>query len=245
MNSNPDIAAVQAYFPGYGGGLTACTDPTALGTEGPIATTPKSTRPGTRPSRFTTRCKRLLLCAISTIGRGPSPSYSRAIDNVSEIFSTGGGGTTIAYAQNPLNTDVAERGVSGNSYPSVIGLQMVYSEPWFQGPERMAWAAARRLCKASTRSTPTTRVEPFDPYQFYTAQSPFVNPADSLAVNSFCDLGFSQEDFIGVVHPRPILSNPRAPLGSVAINSGAGGYINCSPGSPFSIERALALEQPV
>lgn len=55
-----------------------------------------------------------------------SYTYSRTIDNVSEIFSTGGGGTTVAYAQNPLDTNVAERGVSGNSYPNVIGLQMNY-----------------------------------------------------------------------------------------------------------------------
>ena len=46
-----------------------------------------------------------------------SYTYSRTIDNVSEIFSTGGGGTTVAYAQNPSDTNVAERGVSGNSIP--------------------------------------------------------------------------------------------------------------------------------
>ena len=46
-----------------------------------------------------------------------SYTFSRAIDNTSEIFATGtgGGGNTNTYAQNPLDPNVAERGVSGNS----------------------------------------------------------------------------------------------------------------------------------
>ena len=51
---------------------------------------------------------------------------------MSEIFSTFSGGTTNAFAQDPLNSDVGERGASGNSYPSVVGLELTYTEPWFR-----------------------------------------------------------------------------------------------------------------
>ena len=232
LNSNPDIAAVQAYFPGYGGGLTACTDPTAFGYGRPDCDYAEvNTTGNTAFSIYNALQTSFTMRNLHNWTGTVSYTYSRAIDNVSEIFSTGGGGTTIAYAQNPLNTDVAERGVSGNSYPSVIGLQMVYSEPWFKGQN--GWLG-RLLGGYSFNAFYTYNTgQPFNPYQFYTAQSPFVNPADPLAVNSFCDLGFSQ-NFIGDDSCRPILSNPRAPLGSVGINTGAGGYINYSTGQPIS-----------
>ena len=49
-----------------------------------------------------------------------SYTWSRALDNTSEIFGTGSAGNTVAYAQNPLDPNVAERGVSGNSYPKCV-----------------------------------------------------------------------------------------------------------------------------
>ena len=56
-------------------------------------------------------------------------TYSRTIDNTSEIYPTGAGGNTLEYAQNPLNTNTAERGVSGISYPNVFAFGFVYQVP--------------------------------------------------------------------------------------------------------------------
>jgi hypothetical protein len=132
MNTNPDILDVQTAFPGFGGGITPCTDQSA----------PSYTRPN---------CNNFL---VDTVGNTAfsiynglqtsftvrnfhhwtgtaSYTYSRTIDNTSEINSTAAGGNTSAFAQNPLNTDIGERGVSGNSYPNVWGVQAVYTEPWF------------------------------------------------------------------------------------------------------------------
>jgi hypothetical protein len=230
LNANPDIADVQAHFPRYGTGQSVCTDPTAYGYTRPncsyglvqsTANTAFSIYNGLQTS-FTLRNLHHWTGTVSY-------TYSRAIDNVSEIFSTNGGGTTSAYAQDPLNSDVGERGVGGNSYPSVIGLQMAYTEPWFKAQK----GAMGRLLGGYTFNALYTynTGQPFNPYQATTAQSPFVNPNDPMAATSFCDFGFSQ--VFG--NPcRPVLSNPQAPLSSVGINTGSG-YIDYATGQPISL----------
>ena len=229
---DPDIAAVQAYFPGYGAGLTACADPNAFGygrTNCSYAQV--NTTGNTAFSIYNALQTSFTLRNLHNFTGTVSYTYSRTIDNVSEIFSTGGGGTTIAYAQNPLDANTAERGPSGNSYPNVIGLQMAYTEPWFKG--QSGWRG-RVLGGYSFNAFYTFNSgQPFNPYQATTAQSPFVNQSDPLASTSFCDFGFSQV-FIGVDSCRPILSNSHAPLGSVGINTGAGGYIDYTTGQAIS-----------
>ncbi len=111
LNTNPDIAAVQTYFPGYGAGLTACTDPTAFGYGRPNCDYAEvNTTANTAFSIYNALQTSFTVRNLHNWTGTVSYTYSRTIDNVSEIFSTGGGGTTIAYAQNPLNTNVAERG---------------------------------------------------------------------------------------------------------------------------------------
>jgi hypothetical protein len=230
LNTNPDIGDVQASFPGYGAGQPVCTDPTALGYNRPncnyflvqtTANTAFSIYNGLQTS-FTARNFHNWTGTFSY-------TYSRTIDNVSEIFSTLGGGTTIAFAQNPLDPNVAERGVSGNSYPSVIGLQATYSEPWFKGQNGIL---GRLLGGYAFNAFYTyNNGQPFNPYQAIAAESPYVNASDPKASTSFCDGAFASA-FIGNNQCRPILSNPKAPLGTVGINTGSGGYINYATGQP-------------
>ncbi len=48
------------------------------------------------------------------------------MNNATDAFrSTGSGGSTIAYAQNPLNTDSAERGLSGNDFTNMTALRLL------------------------------------------------------------------------------------------------------------------------
>jgi hypothetical protein len=56
-------------------------------------------------------------------------TYSRTIDNSSEIFGTLGGGNSIAFAQNPLDPNQAERAVSGISFPNVASISFTYAVP--------------------------------------------------------------------------------------------------------------------
>jgi hypothetical protein len=48
-----------------------------------------------------------------------SYTWSKATDNISEIGSTFGAGTTQAFSQNPLNYTTAEHGLSGLDFPQV------------------------------------------------------------------------------------------------------------------------------
>ena len=59
-------------------------------------------------------------------------TYSRTIDNSSDIFSTFGGGNSVTFSQNPFDANVGERGVSGNSIPHVASASLVYDLPMFQ-----------------------------------------------------------------------------------------------------------------
>jgi len=61
-----------------------------------------------------------------------SYTYSKTIDNASEIFSTFAGGNTLAFAQNPFNTSAAERANSGIDFPHVVGVAVVYDLPFYK-----------------------------------------------------------------------------------------------------------------
>ncbi|MGB6689299.1 MAG: carboxypeptidase regulatory-like domain-containing protein [Terracidiphilus sp.] len=249
LDGNPELATVQAFYPGYGSGLTACSDPTAFGygrencSYGLIDTTANSAFSiyNGLQTAFTVR-------NFHNWTGTASYTFSRTIDNTSEIFSTGSGGNTSAYAQDPLNSDVGERGVSGNSYPNVIGLQMSYLEPWFKDQRGIL---GRALGGYNFNAFYTfNNGQPFNPIQNQVSvQSPNVltyictvnncnaktPPPPTINVTeaetSFCDLGFAE--VFG--NPcRPILSNPAAPMTSVGINTGPGGYINYVTGTPTS-----------
>jgi Carboxypeptidase regulatory-like domain len=230
LNANPDIGDVQAAFPSYGSGQTVCTDPTALGFNRTncsysLVQTTANTAFSIYNALQTSFTVRNLHNWTGTV----SYTYSRAIDNVSEIFSTNGGGTTSAYAQDPLNPNVAERGVSGNSYPNVVGLQMAYSEPWFSEQKGIV---GRLLGGYSFNTFYTYNTgQPFNPFQASTVQSPFVNQSDTKAATGFCDFNFAQ---VFGSPCRPILSNSHAPMGTVGVNTGAGGYINYVTGQTIS-----------
>jgi carboxypeptidase family protein/TonB-dependent receptor-like protein len=59
-----------------------------------------------------------------------SYTYSHTIDNASEIFSTISGGNTLSFAQNPFDTNRAERANSGLDFPHLVGVTMVYELPF-------------------------------------------------------------------------------------------------------------------
>jgi hypothetical protein len=57
-------------------------------------------------------------------------TFSKTIDNASEIFSTGTGGSTNSFAQNPFNIGQGERAQSGISYPHTLGILWIYDLPY-------------------------------------------------------------------------------------------------------------------
>ena len=237
LNGNPDLADVQSSFPGYGSGQTPCATSGAFGAGRVNCSNYLVEATGnTAFSIYNALQTSFTLRNLHNFTGIVSYTFSRTIDNTSEIFGTGGGGNTSAYAQDPLNTNSAERGVSGNSYPNVIGLQMSYNEPWFKDQKGIL---GRLLGGYSFNAFYAYNAgEPFNPIQNAIAvQSPNVlnaiaglTPAQTaMATTSFCDIGWSE---VFGNSCRPILSNPSAPLASVGINAGPLGYLDYVTGAP-------------
>ncbi|PYP91937.1 MAG: hypothetical protein DMG65_05725 [Candidatus Angelobacter sp. Gp1-AA117] len=59
-------------------------------------------------------------------------TFSKNLDNVSEIFSTFGGGNSVAFAQNPLNTGRGEYSFSGLDYPHTWTALFTEQLPFFK-----------------------------------------------------------------------------------------------------------------
>lgn len=64
-----------------------------------------------------------------------SYTWSKTTDNVSEIFSTGGAGTTLAFSQNPLNFTNGENGLSGLDFPQSFTVSFTEAIPFFRQQE--------------------------------------------------------------------------------------------------------------
>jgi hypothetical protein len=151
-----------------------------------------------------------------------SYTFSRALDNASEIYPTGTGGNTAAYSQNPLDTNLGERGVSGNSYPNALGLSYVYEFPTFAKgngflPKIMNGYQLNGIYRYNSG-------QPFQPYQPLSLANQF--GPDS----SFCDLTF-QNSAVGFGNDvcRLVLSNKKAPLNTIAYLNPYGGPNSNTP----------------
>ncbi len=178
-------------------------------------------------------------------------TWSRTIDNASEAYSGSGGGTTIAVAQSPFNIDQAERGVSGDSYPNVTALGLVYRVKPF---EQQRGIVGHMLGGFSFNTVYTFNSgQPYTPYQpskftpgnvvLQNAAGTAANP-NNLVVVPYANQGqalYSFGDYyynsgvLGADTERPILVNPNAPAGTVAWNAGPGvGYLDARTGQPVT-----------
>jgi len=135
-------------------------------------------------------------------------TFSKALDNTSEIFSSTGGNSN-PIAQNPFDPNRSERGVSGESYPHVFTTFLLYELPWktsqqgFLGHVLGGWElSATHRYQTGVAVTPVQNTNNGDPY---------------------CDATFNN-NFIGSTLDscRPILSNPSAPFNT------AGRYLNAT-----------------
>jgi hypothetical protein len=59
-------------------------------------------------------------------------TWSKTLDNSSEIFSTFAGGNSIAGAQNPFDTTAGEKGLSGLDFPKTASLYLIYELPMYK-----------------------------------------------------------------------------------------------------------------
>ena len=128
-----------------------------------------------------------------------SYTYSKTIDNASEIFSTIAGGNTLAQAQNPFEIGGPERANSGTDFPNILGVALVYDLPFYKGQQGLAGHVL-----GGWQVNTTYR---------YTSGQPYTTIQRYPGNGSLCDPG---ADF-GATYDtcRPILSNANLPLTSV------------------------------
>ncbi|MGA2250284.1 TonB-dependent receptor domain-containing protein [Terracidiphilus sp.] len=250
QNSNPYLAVLQQYYPTQAP-VTLCSTAGAVGqgnldcnrsvvssfTNGAFAVF------NSLESKITTKSWHGLTSTTSF-------TYSKTIDNSSEVYSTGGGGNTIAYAENPLNPNEPERGVSGDSYKYIASSGFDYVLPGYRSGLGLLGRALSgyRLDTIWTLNTG----QPLSLYQTgFFGNNPQDGPYDPTgpgpAWESYSDQAFSNA-MVGADTIRPIMGNPKAPMNSVAvIDNGsicgtAGAYVNyaqynagnCVTGSPSS-----------
>jgi Carboxypeptidase regulatory-like domain len=135
-------------------------------------------------------------------------TFSKTLDNVSEIFATGSAGNTLFAAQNPFQPGGAERSTSGLSIPNAFTLIAVEQVPFFKEQHGLVghilggWTLSADYILASG--------QPYTPVQNFAealSQSPFGNVYDSAWVGAF----------VGVDTARPFIGSMSAPINSVGV----------------------------
>jgi hypothetical protein len=164
-------------------------------------------------------------------------TYSKAIDNTSEVFSTEGGGNTITFAENPLNVDQPERGVSGDSMKYVASSGFGYTTPKIHTDNGLLKRVVNGYSLFTIWTFNTGQPASAFQYGFF---------GDGPGLNSYSDQGFDNWQLGGVDTARPVVSNPNAPITTVGVLDDANGdacgvgpgyynWANCQPTTPDAI----------
>jgi outer membrane receptor protein involved in Fe transport len=128
-------------------------------------------------------------------------TFSKALDNASEIFGFGESG----FAANPLNLGGPEKGISGFDRPHAISMNFIHDLPLFKEQKGLLGKALGGFQLNGTYIIASGR--PFSVSQF----SGFGFGLPSYQDNLF------NSTFAGLDASRPFLSNPRAPRTAVAM----------------------------
>lgn len=134
-------------------------------------------------------------------------TFSKTSDNVSEIFSTGVAGNTIAFPQNPTQPVNGEYSFSGLDFPNTFTVTAVWSPGFFKQQHSFLGSFAGGWSISGN-------------YLFQTGQRYTPAQASELAVatasGNFYDSAFIGA-FVGADTARPFLGNNAAPVTSIGI----------------------------
>jgi hypothetical protein len=139
-----------------------------------------------------------------------SYTYSRTLDNVSEIFSSLVGGNTQAFAANPWDTGAGEYSLSALDFPHQVSVLATENLPFFKGQHGFAghllggWAVSANYVWASG--------------QRYTPVQALREAALTAPSNNF-DIGWVNA-VNGFDDARPFIGSLSAPATSVGIFAG-------------------------
>jgi hypothetical protein len=131
---------------------------------------------------------------------GASYSFSKTIDNASEIFSFG----EIAIASNPFDVENNERGLSGNDRPHAFSTNFLYDVPWFKNQQGFVGKTLGGWQLNGTYVLTSGR--PFTPSQFFNV----------FGLPTYQDFLFTAS-FFGFDNIRAFTGNRNAPRDAVGI----------------------------
>jgi hypothetical protein len=237
LDTNPYLLPVATDFPNLIAPSSLCTAAASTLTGGVdighlhCGQTNVRTRANTAFSIYNSLQTSLTTRSYHGVTATAAYTYSRTIDNSTEIFGTFGGGNTSAFSQNPLDSNQAERAVSGISFPNVASISFTYAMPTV-GP-------ADTLVGKLINGWQMNSLWVYNSGQPYT-DFDLANQNGSLAANISIpkntnpafpngtagdprtQISYSDQQeataFNSVIDPgRPILSNPKAPVGTVGI----------------------------
>ncbi len=153
---------------------------------------------------------------------GVTYTWSKNIDNVSEIFSTISGGNSVSFAQNPFDVGKGERSLSGIDYPQVATIYLMYELPWYKSQHGLVGKLL-----GGYQINPTWR---------YTSGQPWTPIQSVIEGSNLCD---GSNTFSTFYTPcRPFVSNMSAPYDMVGQCTDPGsadcGLIDFNTGNPIA-----------
>lgn len=140
---------------------------------------------------------------------GASYTFSKTLDNASEIFSFGEG----AFAQNPFDLTKGERARSGNDRPQAGSMNFIWDVPFMKSEKGLVGHVLGGWQLNGTYNLASGA--PFTPSQFCNFACVGLGYQDS----SF------QSSFVGLDQVRPFSGNPTAPRTAVGITATDAGMI--------------------
>ena len=212
INVNPSIAGLASAFPSYiPAGDTPCPTANAVvpaavgrvncntGIQLEVANSGYSNYNGLQTEFRTSNIFRQLTLRTSY-------TWSKTMDNVSEIFNTFAGGNSETYAQNPLNVKGGEYSLSGIDFPQTWTLSFIEDIPLMRSQHGLLGHIAGGWALSGTYILQSG--------QNYSPQQIFVNAASSPVE----DVAFNQAFNNGAPDVvRPFLGSPSAPVTQVGI----------------------------
>ena len=205
VNANPALAGLIAngfssFIPA---GVTPCTTSGTPGFASKRANcdfTNVRNRENTAFSSYNGLQTELRFRSFHGLNGGMSYTFSKTLDNASEIFSTFSGGNTVAGAQNPFDITRGEKALSGLDFPHTASLYFVYELPFLK--------AQRGFLGHVLGGYQLSGTWRFSVGQLWT-------PTELAGFSSSCQTSFDNSFFSGASACRPFAGNTHAPVDSV------------------------------
>jgi hypothetical protein len=203
VNANPYIADLAADYPNLiPAGVTVAANGRVDGNYGLVRKRTNTGYSDYNGLQTQLRANRLW----SQLTLTTSYTYSKTTDNVSEIYGSGGGGNTTAFAQNPLDYKGGEHSVSGLDVPNNWTVSFVEELPFFKSQKGLTGKALGGWSLAGTYFIASG--QPYTPLQYYIATG---------STGNYWDSSFNAA-FAGTYdNLRPFKGNASAPATSVGI----------------------------